>query len=77
VPDPAARALASRRSSACGGADSRMLSNNLFVDLLEAVQKTACARGLPDADRHHPLRPGEKENNCCANNCSTARPACW
>ena len=38
-PDPAARALASRHSSHVGVLVP-MLSNNLFVDLLEAVQRT-------------------------------------
>jgi LacI family transcriptional regulator, gluconate utilization system Gnt-I transcriptional repressor len=39
VPDPAARALASRHSSHVGVLVP-MLSNTLFVDLLEAVQRT-------------------------------------
>jgi LacI family gluconate utilization system Gnt-I transcriptional repressor len=39
VPDPAARALASRHGSHVGVLVP-MLSNNLFVDLLEAVQRT-------------------------------------
>jgi hypothetical protein len=39
VPDPAARALASRRGSHVAVLIP-MLSNNLFVDVLEAVQQT-------------------------------------
>ena len=39
VPDPAARALASRRSTHVAVLIP-MLSNALFVDLLEAVQRT-------------------------------------
>ena len=44
VPDPAARALASRRSDHVGILIP-MLSNTLFVDLLEAVQRTLRAAG--------------------------------
>lgn len=44
-PDPAARALASRRSSHIGVLVP-MLSNALFVDLLEAVQRTLRPAGF-------------------------------
>ncbi len=44
VPDPAARALASRHSDHVGILIP-MLSNTLFVDLLEAVQRTLRAAG--------------------------------
>lgn len=45
VPDPAARALASRHSSHVAMLIP-MLSNTLFVDVLEAVQKTLQAAGF-------------------------------
>jgi LacI family transcriptional regulator, gluconate utilization system Gnt-I transcriptional repressor len=45
TPDPAARALASRHSSHIGVLVP-MLSNALFVDLLEAVQRTLRPAGL-------------------------------
>lgn len=45
VPDPAARALASARSSHVAVLIP-LLSNNLFVDLLEAVQRTLMPAGF-------------------------------
>lgn len=45
VPDPAARALASRRSSHVAVLIP-LLSNNLFVDLLEAVHRTLLPAGF-------------------------------
>ena len=45
VPDPAARALASSRSSQVAVLVP-LLSNNLFVDLLEAVQRTLMPAGF-------------------------------
>jgi LacI family transcriptional regulator, gluconate utilization system Gnt-I transcriptional repressor len=45
VPDPAARALASSRSSQVAVLIP-LLSNNLFVDLLEAVQRTLMPAGF-------------------------------
>ena len=51
VPDPAARALASQRSVLVPVLVP-LLSNALFVDVLEAG-----ARGLPDAHRRDALRP--------------------
>jgi LacI family transcriptional regulator, gluconate utilization system Gnt-I transcriptional repressor len=75
VPDPAARALASRHSSHVAVLIP-MLSNALFVDLLEAVQRTLRPAGyqtLIGITHYDPT----KKSSCCASNCSTGRRACW
>ena len=72
VPDPAARALASRHGSHVAVLIP-MLSNALFVDLVEAVQRTLRPAGYQTliAVTHY---DDGKKNNCCASNCCTGPP---
>jgi LacI family transcriptional regulator, gluconate utilization system Gnt-I transcriptional repressor len=60
VPDPAARALASRHSSHVALLVP-MLSNALFVDLMEAVQRTLRAAGYQTLIGVTHYDPGEEE----------------
>src|SRR5258706_2364891 len=64
VPDPAARALASRHSSHVALLIP-LLSNALFVDLLEAVQRTLRAAGYQTLIGVTHYDPGEEEQLLC------------
>jgi LacI family gluconate utilization system Gnt-I transcriptional repressor len=73
VPDPAARALASQKSAQVLVLVP-MLSNTLFVDLIEAVHKELFAAG------YHALigvtHYDRAEKSCCAPTCPCALRAC-
>ena len=74
VPDPAARALASRHGTQIALLVP-MLSNALFVDLVEAAQRTLARAGYQTLIRHALRRAGG--GAAAAQPAAAQPPACW